>query len=52
MKGMNDPALLADAAKSRLEITPVGGEELTKIAKEVIEQPPEVIERIRKILAQ
>lgn len=52
MKSMNDPALLADAAKSRLEITPVGGEELTKIAKEVIEQPPEVIERIRKILAQ
>ena len=52
MKSMNDPALLADAAKSRLEITPVGGEELTKIAKEVIEQPAEVIERIRKILAQ
>lgn len=52
MKSMSDPGLLADAAKSRLEITPVGGEELTKIAKEVIEQPPEVVERIRKILAQ
>jgi len=43
---------LADAAKSRLEITPVGGDELTKIAKDVIDQPPEVVERIKKILAQ
>ena len=49
---MADPALLADATKNKLEITPVSGEELTKIAKEVIEQPPEVVERIKKILAQ
>ena len=28
------------------------GEELAKIAKEVIDQPPEVVERIKKILAQ
>jgi tripartite-type tricarboxylate transporter receptor subunit TctC len=52
MKSMADPALLADAAKTNLEITAVSGEELTKIAKEVIDQPPEVLERIRKILAQ
>src|SRR5580765_575169 len=52
MKSMADPALLADAAKSNLEITAVSGEELAKIAKEVIDQPPEVVERIKKILAQ
>jgi tripartite-type tricarboxylate transporter receptor subunit TctC len=52
MKAMADPALLADAAKTNLEITAVSGEELTKIAKEVIDQPPEVLDRIRKILAQ
>lgn len=52
MKSMADPALLADAAKSKLEITAVSGEELTKIAKEVIEQPPEVVDRIKKILAK
>ncbi len=52
MKSMADPALLADAAKSNLEITPVSGEELAKIAREVIEQPPEVLDRIKKILAQ
>jgi tripartite-type tricarboxylate transporter receptor subunit TctC len=51
-KSMADPALLEDAAKNKLEITPVSGEELTKIAKAVIEQPPEVLERIKKILAQ
>jgi tripartite-type tricarboxylate transporter receptor subunit TctC len=52
MKSMADPALLADATKNKLEITPVSGEELTKIAKEVIDQPLEVVERIKKILAQ
>ena len=52
MKSLSDPALLAEASKNRLEIRPVGGEELAKIAKDVIDQPPEVVERIRKILAQ
>ncbi len=52
MKSMNDPALLADATKNKLEIQAVAGDELAKIAKDVIEQPPEVVERIKKILAQ
>ena len=52
MKAMADPALLAEAAKQNLEITPVSGEELSKIAKDVIDQPPEVLDRIRKILSQ
>jgi tripartite-type tricarboxylate transporter receptor subunit TctC len=52
MKSMADPALLADANKNKLEITAVSGDELAKIAKDVIEQPPEVVERIKKILAQ
>jgi tripartite-type tricarboxylate transporter receptor subunit TctC len=52
MKSMADPQLLAEAAKQNLEVTAVGGEDLAKIAKEVINQPPEVLERIRKLLAQ
>jgi tripartite-type tricarboxylate transporter receptor subunit TctC len=52
MKSMSDPALLEEAKQKRLEITPVGGDELAKIAREVIEQPPDVVERIKKILAQ
>lgn len=52
MKSMADPALLAEATKSRLEVTPVSGEELSKIAKDVIDQPTEVVERIKRILAK
>lgn len=52
MKAMADPALLAEADKKKIEITPSTGEELAKLAKEVIDQPPEVIERMKKILAQ
>jgi tripartite-type tricarboxylate transporter receptor subunit TctC len=52
MKGMSDPALLEEAKQKKLEITPVSGEELGKIARDVIEQPPDVVERIKKILAQ
>ncbi len=51
MKSMSDPQLLAEAEKKKLEITPTSGEVLTKIAKEVIDQPTEVIERMKKILA-
>ena len=52
MKSMADPQLLAEASKLNLEITAVSGEELTKIAKEVINQTADVLDRIRKILAQ
>ncbi len=52
MKSMADPQLLAEATKGRLEITPVSGEELTKTARDVINQPADVLDRIRKILAQ
>jgi tripartite-type tricarboxylate transporter receptor subunit TctC len=52
MKSMADPQLLAEANRLNLEITAVSGEELSKTARDVINQPPEVLDRIRKILAQ
>jgi tripartite-type tricarboxylate transporter receptor subunit TctC len=52
IKSMNDAALLDEAKQKKLDITPVGGEELAKIARDVIDQPADVIERIRKILAR
>jgi tripartite-type tricarboxylate transporter receptor subunit TctC len=52
MKSMADPALREEAKQKNLDITPVNGEALAKIAREVIDQPPEVVERIKKILAQ
>jgi tripartite-type tricarboxylate transporter receptor subunit TctC len=51
MKSMSDPALLEEAKQKKMDITPVPGEELAKIARDVIEQPQDVVERIRKILS-
>jgi tripartite-type tricarboxylate transporter receptor subunit TctC len=47
---LKDPALLEDIKKRRWEIDAIGGEEMAQLAKEVIDQPPEVIERMKKLL--
>jgi tripartite-type tricarboxylate transporter receptor subunit TctC len=52
MKTMSDRELLEEAKKKNLDITPTTGEELESLAKQVIAQPPEVVERMKKILAQ
>jgi tripartite-type tricarboxylate transporter receptor subunit TctC len=49
-KAMTDPALLADAQKRRWDLDPSTGEELEATAKEIIVQPHEVIERMKKLL--
>jgi tripartite-type tricarboxylate transporter receptor subunit TctC len=49
-KSVNDPALLAEAEKRRLEMDPGTGEELEALGKEVMAASPEVIERMRKLL--
>jgi tripartite-type tricarboxylate transporter receptor subunit TctC len=49
-KALADADLLADAKKRGWDIDPTSGEELEKLAKEVLVQPPEVIERVRKML--
>jgi len=50
VKAVNDPELLADAKKKRLEFDPVSGEDLQTLASEIVTQPPEVIERMKKLL--
>ena len=50
-KAISNPDVVSDAEKKKLEIDPTHGEELEVLAKEVIAQPPEVIERMRKMLA-
>ena len=52
MKALTDPELLAQAEKFNLEIEPTGGEELEALAKELMTQPPEVIERMKKLLGK
>ena len=50
MKTVNDPELLDDAKKKKLELDPVSGEELETLGKEIVAQPPDVIERMKKLL--
>jgi tripartite-type tricarboxylate transporter receptor subunit TctC len=48
-KSMNDPELLAEAKKGKMDMAPSTGEELQALAIEVMGQAPEVIERAKKI---
>jgi hypothetical protein len=41
---------LAEAKKGRMDVDATPGEELDALMKEVLDSPPEVIERARKIL--
>lgn len=50
LKLMNDPAFLADIKKRGLEVEPTNGEELEKLARQVMAQPPEVIERVKRLM--
>ena len=51
-KSVQDPALLADAEKRRLEMDPATGEELESLAKEVMSAPPDVVQRVQKLLGK
>jgi hypothetical protein len=47
---LKDPELKVEAEKRSYELEPVGGDEMERLAKEVMAQPPEVIERMKKVL--
>ena len=49
---LKDPEFVAEAKKRQWEIAPVSGERLEALAKEVIHQPPEIVERMRKIMGE
>jgi len=52
MKAINDPQLLAQAEKQNVETEPTSGEELEALAKEVIAQPAEAVERMKKLFGK
>jgi tripartite-type tricarboxylate transporter receptor subunit TctC len=52
VKTMADPGFLDEAKRRNLEVKPSTGEELEKLAKEVMAQPPEVIERVTKLMGK
>ncbi|HEU4340527.1 MAG TPA: hypothetical protein VFU31_03045 [Candidatus Binatia bacterium] len=47
---MNDPQFQEEVKKRNYEFDPVSGDELEKVAKEVTSQPPEIIDRLKKVL--
>jgi len=51
-KAMNDPALLAEAEKRRLDIDPSSGQELESLAKEVMTAPPPVVEKVKALIGK
>jgi tripartite-type tricarboxylate transporter receptor subunit TctC len=51
-KTMADPAFLADVKTRKLEIDPDYGEGLETLAKELVSQPREIIDRLKKLLGE
>jgi tripartite-type tricarboxylate transporter receptor subunit TctC len=51
-KMVKDPDFLGEAKKLSIEIVPLRGEQLQKTAIDVMNQPPEVIEQIKKLFVQ
>jgi tripartite-type tricarboxylate transporter receptor subunit TctC len=49
---LQDPELIAEVNRSRLDMEPSTGEEIEAIMKDVMEQPPQVIALIKKLLDQ
>ena len=49
-KALKDSQLVEEAKQSKLEIEPASGEELQTLTERVMNQPPEVIEKIKKLV--
>ena len=47
---LKDPALLAEAEKTRAEIELVSGEEIQKLLRKSLATPPAVVERLRNAM--
>ena len=47
---LKDAGLLAEADKSKIEIDPLSGEEVTELIRQVSATPPDVVARVRAAL--
>jgi hypothetical protein len=52
VKAMKDPELIAEAKKGRMDMELSTGEDMQALLNEVLNQPREVIDPVKKILAQ
>jgi hypothetical protein len=51
VKVLSDPEALDEAKKGRMDVDPASGEELETLVKEIFDSPPEVVDRVKKILS-
>jgi len=47
---MKDPEFLAETKRKKLDMDPTTGEEVEALTKDVMSQPHEVIERLKKMM--
>jgi len=45
-----DPEFVAETKKRKFDLEPVGGDEMEALAKEVMNQPPEIVNKMKKML--
>ena len=51
-RAVNDPELLAEAKKKTMDVELITGEEIEALAKEVVNQPAEIVARLKKLLGE
>ena len=49
-RALTDPELLAEAEKNKMDVDPSSGDELEDLMKKVMDQPKNVIDRVKKML--
>jgi tripartite-type tricarboxylate transporter receptor subunit TctC len=50
-QSMKDPELLAETKKQLMDVDPTPGANLEKLSQQILQQPPEVLARVKKILS-
>lgn len=50
VKSMKDPKLMAEAEKGKMDMAPSTGEELDALTKDIMDQPEDIIARIKKLM--
>jgi tripartite-type tricarboxylate transporter receptor subunit TctC len=51
-KMFQDPEVIDELKRRKWQVEPVAGEELQTLAKEVVDQPPEVAAALKRILSK
>jgi hypothetical protein len=51
-KAMRDPGLIEEAKKGKMDMEHTPGEDLQVLMKELMNQPREVMERVKKVLGE